>query len=78
MCLATVYKNTQDTEEVVLKNVSKDLRGRKSGAPGRYYGRRGSGRRNDFLCRPDRFRRKVKLPVRVRGAAVRMAGGRSK
>ena len=23
MCLATVYKNTQDTEEVVLKNVSK-------------------------------------------------------
>lgn len=23
MCLATVYKKTQDTEEVVLKNVSK-------------------------------------------------------
>lgn len=23
MCLATVYKTTQDTEEVVLKNVSK-------------------------------------------------------
>ena len=23
MCLATVYKNTQNTEEVVLKNVSK-------------------------------------------------------
>ena len=33
MCLATVYKNTQDTEEVVLKNVSKIYVEGESGAP---------------------------------------------
>ena len=64
MCLATVYKTTKDTEEVVLKNVSKiyvegsqvrlvDIMGAETVVEGSI---------SHLLCRSDRFRCKTELP----------------